>query len=85
MFSARGGQAAEDQGAARPEARAASLCDEERKIFDYLAANGEKTIDNISVAVKMSAADILKNITLMSAKGLVYMPSAGRYGVKGNL
>ena len=33
----------------------------------------------------MSAADILKNITLMSAKGLVYMPSAGRYGVKGNL
>ena len=77
--------AAEDENAPRPEARAASLSDEERKIFDYLAANGEKTIDNISVAVKMSAADILKNITLMSAKGLVYMPSAGRYGVKGNL
>ena len=85
FFSACGAQAAEDEGAARPEARAASLGDEERKIFDYLAANGEKTIDNISVAVKMSAADILKNITLMSAKGLVYMPSAGRYGVKGNL
>lgn len=85
FFSSYGVKAAEDVNAARPEARAESLSDDERKIFDYLAANGEKTIDNISVAVKMSAADILKNITLMSAKGLVCMHSAGRYGVKGNL
>ncbi len=73
-----------EDGLARAK-EAPALGTEEKKIFDYLAANGEKTIDNIAVAVKMSAADILRNITLLSAKGLVCMPSAGRYGVKGNL
>lgn len=85
FFSSYGVRIAEDEGEARHEDHSESLSDEERKILDYLAANGDKTIDNISVAVKMSAADILKNFTLMSAKGLVCMHSAGRYGVKGNL
>lgn len=85
FFESYGVRTDEGESGTRGVSPAAALEGEEKKIFDYLAANGEKTIDNISVAVKMSAADILKNITLLSAKGLVYMPSAGRYGVRGNL
>ena len=65
-----------------PEAETLQLDPEEQKIYDYLSAHGEKTIDNISFALKMNAADILKNIMLLSAKGVVHMPSAGRYGIK---
>lgn len=55
---------------------------DEQKIYDYLLAHGEKTIDNISAALKMNAGEILKSIMLLSSIGLVHMPSAGRYGIK---
>ena len=58
---------------------------EERQIFKSLAENGAMTIDNLSLAVKMSPADLLKNIALLSAKGIVFMSAPGRYSVKGNL
>ncbi|MDO5116031.1 MAG: DNA-processing protein DprA [Synergistaceae bacterium] len=61
------------------------LSAEEERIFRYLTENEGQTIDKLSVAVKMSAADILKNITLLSSKGVIFMSSPGRYSAKGNL
>ncbi len=84
FFSSCGLHTEEGENRTCIQTGAAEVGSEEKKILDYLAANGEKTIDNISSAVKMSVAEILKNITLLSAKGLVYMPSVGRYGVKSN-
>lgn len=58
---------------------------EEGLIFKSLAENGTMTIDKLSLTVKMSPADLLKNITLLSAKGIVFMSAPGRYSVKSNL
>ena len=77
-----------DIAASPPEKKGpegAGISGEEKRIFNFLAENGAMTIDNLSLAVKMSPADLLKNIALLSAKGIVFMSAPGRYSVKGNL
>ena len=58
------------------------LSPEDRKILTVLSKNKDMTIDNLSISVKMGAADLLKNIALLSSKGLVFMSAPGRYSTK---
>jgi len=44
-----------------------------------LRFGGGQTVDNIALEVKMSAADILKIIAILSAKGIIYSSGSGRY------
>ncbi|MCF0247559.1 MAG: DNA-protecting protein DprA, partial [Synergistes sp.] len=60
-----------------------SLTPEERRICEALTENEALTVDKLAVTVKISAADVLKNIAILSSKGIVYMSSPGRYSVKG--
>ena len=60
-----------------------SLSPEERRICEALTENEALTVDKLAVTVKISAADVLKNIAILSSKGIVYMSSPGRYSVKG--
>ena len=62
---------------AKPEPRNPSP--EEKKIMSILSIHGEKTIDNLANEAKMSAAEVFKIISLMSAKGLVFLSGPGRY------
>ena len=57
----------------------------EKSIIEYLHQNGQKTIDNLAVEFKMSAADLLKKTAVLSAKGYIFMSSPGRYSVKNSL
>lgn len=59
-----------------------NLSDEETLIIDRLILNGERTVDNISVEVKMSAAEVMKTISILSAKGLIYSSGPGRFSAK---
>lgn len=68
-----------------PAAEPADLSAEDRKILAALKENGETTIDNLSISVKMGASDLLKNIALLSAKGLVFMSAPGRYSIRRKL
>ena len=52
---------------------------EEEKILKVLRFGGGQTVDNIALEVKMSAADILKIIAILSAKGIIYSSGSGRY------
>ena len=58
------------------------LSPEDKKILSVLSEKNDMTIDNLSISVKMSAAELLKNIALLSAKGLVFMSAPGRYSTK---
>lgn len=62
MFSGSG-------AAAAPAAKPEKLTEAESLIMDELRRQGEKTVDNISLAVKMSAVDVMKNVAVLSAKG----------------
>ncbi|MDO4988033.1 MAG: DNA-processing protein DprA [Synergistes sp.] len=62
-----------------------NLTDDERNIINALHENGTMPVDSIAAAVGMTCADILKYITMLSAKGYVYMSAAGRYSLKKNL
>lgn len=59
-----------------------NLSDEETLVVDRLTLNGERTVDNISVEVKMSAAEVMKIIAVLSAKGLIYSSGPGRFSAK---
>lgn len=60
------------------------LSQKEKVIFDVLSQKIAMTIDNLSLVVKMSPSELLKNISLLTSKGIVYMSAPGRYSVKGN-
>ncbi|MEG2183426.1 MAG: DNA-processing protein DprA [Cloacibacillus sp.] len=70
---------------AAQSASVAKISPEGRQIIEYLSQNGPQTIDNLVLAVKMSAAGILKEMAILSANGLIYMSSPGRYSVKSSL
>ncbi|MEA4872496.1 MAG: DNA-processing protein DprA [Synergistaceae bacterium] len=55
------------------------LSHEEENILKVLRFDGGQTVDNIALEVKMSAADILKIIAILSAKGIIYSSGSGRY------
>lgn len=57
------------------------LSPEEEEILKVLRLGGGQTVDNIALKVKMSAADILKIIAILSAKGIICSSGSGRYGV----
>ncbi|NLD05217.1 MAG: DNA-protecting protein DprA [Synergistaceae bacterium] len=57
------------------------LSPEEEEILKVLRRSGGQTVDNIALEVKMSAADILKTIAILSAKGIICSSGSGRYGV----
>ena len=57
------------------------LSPEEEKILKILRLSGGQTVDNIALEVKMSAADILKTIAILSAKGIICSSGSGRYSV----
>lgn len=65
--------------------KTAGLEDTEKTMIEYLYQNGPKTIDNLAVEFKMSAADLLKKIAVLTAKGHIYMSSPGRYSAKNSL
>lgn len=84
FFSVERGQASLFSGkeAAAPAAKPEKLTESESLIIDELRRQGEKTVDNISLAVKMSAADVMKNVAILSAKGLIYSSGPGRFSAK---
>ena len=55
---------------------------DEAAVMSSLWNSGGKTVDNIALEVKMSAADVLKIIAVLSAKGAVYSSGPGRYSAK---
>lgn len=59
-----------------------SLSPDEEKVVKVLRQKSEQTVDNIALEVKMSAADILKMIAILSAKGIVCSSGSGRFSVK---
>jgi DNA processing protein len=58
------------------------LSSNEREILKVLRSVGGQTVDNIALEVKMSAADILKTIAILSAKGIICSSGSGRFSVK---
>jgi DNA processing protein len=61
----------------RPETPDLSPC--EKKLLSILTIHGGSTIDNLADEAKMSAAEVFKIVSVMSARGLVYMSGPGRY------
>ena len=59
-----------------------NLSGSERRIMDALRLNGERTVDNLSIEVKMSAAEVMKIIAVLSAKDLAYSAGPGRFSAK---
>jgi len=55
------------------------ISEKEAAVLSLLKHSGERTVDNIALEVKMSAADILKIIAILSAKGMVCLSGPGRY------
>lgn len=85
FFSAERGQAslfAVPRAAAATGAKPEKLTENESLIISELRQQGEKTVDNISLAVKMSAADVMKVVAILSAKGLIYSSGPGRFSAK---
>ncbi len=58
------------------------ISEEEASVLSLLKLKGERTVDNIALEVKMSAADILKTISILSAKGMVCLSGPGRFSAK---
>lgn len=61
---------------------AENLSEGEKHIISKLKLHGERTVDNISVEVKMSAAEVMKIIATLLVKGLIYSSGPGRFSAK---
>lgn len=59
-----------------------NLSENEKLIIKKLKLHGERTVDNISLEVKMSAAEVMKIMVILSAKGLIYLSGPGRFSAK---
>ena len=57
------------------------ISNKEAAVLSLLRHSGERTVDNIALEVKMSAADILKTIAILSAKGIICSSGSGRFSV----
>lgn len=57
----------------------ASLNEAERELVRILTEQGNRTIDNLAEEAKMSAAEVFKNMTMLSMKGVVFQSGPGRY------
>ncbi len=61
------------------EAGGVSLSESERVLLEFLRLQSGRTVDNLSDGCKMSAAEVLKALAILSANGLVYSSGPGRY------
>ncbi len=59
-----------------------NLSADERAVMKVLWRCGAQTVDNLAVEVKMSAADVMKIIAVLSAGGYVYPAGPGRFSAK---
>ena len=78
-FSSCGLTPTDEEKTTETASSARKLTDNEQLILKYLYENGEKTIDNLATAVKISAAELMPVIMLLKAEGLIFMSSPGRY------
>lgn len=67
---------------AAPLNSADDLTQDERSVMKILWRSGSQTVDNIAVEVKMSAADVMKILAILSAKGYTYSSAPGRFSAK---
>jgi DNA processing protein len=58
---------------------AISLTEEEKILVALLTNHGDRTIDNLAGEAKMSAAKVLKVMSLLSLRGVVFSSGSGRY------
>lgn len=65
-----------------PPAASRNLSEQERLLMNELKLHGERTVDNISLEVKMSAAEVIKIMAVLAAKGLIYSTGPGRFSAK---
>ncbi|MBN1333567.1 MAG: DNA-processing protein DprA [Synergistales bacterium] len=55
------------------------LDEKEQEVLELLRLSGERTVDNISLEGKMSAAEVLTSLGNLTARGLVYPSGPGRW------
>ena len=67
---------------AAPLNSADDLTQDERSVMKILWRSGSQTVDNLAVEVKMSAADVMKILAILSAKGYTYSSGPGRFSAK---
>ena len=82
FFDAEGGGELAEEGAESASELIKSMSPEEASVISALRGSGGKTVDNIALEVKMSAADVLKTIAVLLAKGAVFSSGPGRYSAK---
>lgn len=57
------------------------LDETERRLLALLTDQGDRTIDNLANEAKMSAAEVLKTMTMLTIKGVVRSSAPGRYSM----
>jgi len=55
------------------------LDEKEKKVLELLRLSGERTVDNICMEGKMSAAEVLSSLGDLTSRGLVYPTGPGRW------
>ena len=68
-----------DPPAAPAPSRSLQLSEEEKQIYFILRDRGERAVDNLAAQGKMGAADVVRILSLLTARGLVYPSGPGRW------
>lgn len=56
----------------------------DRHLLQFLAQQGDRTVDNLATELRMSAAEVTKRLVLLAARGRVFNSSPGRYSASAN-
>ena len=56
----------------------------DRHLLQFLAQQGDRTVDNLATELRMSAAEVTKRLVLLAARGRVFNSSPGRYSASKN-
>lgn len=59
-----------------------NFSEKESLLLEVLLSVGERTVDNLSQEVKMSAAETMKIIAVLAARGLIYSSGPGRFSAQ---
>lgn len=59
--------------------RSLQLSEEEKRLYFILRDRGERAVDNLAAQGKMGAADVVRILSLLAARGLVYSSGPGRW------
>lgn len=65
--------------------RSLQLSSEEKALYFLLRDQGERAVDNLAAQGKMGAADVVRILSLLSARGLVYPSGPGRWSASPEL